>query len=256
MLRAPVVCLVILVAVAGCGGSPPTGPTTSRPLSEAASTSALTFRYAAGDTVDAAWQQAYHEWAVQALGVTVTRRITYNKYLDRAHMGEVIGVSNTNAYADPATYAIHTIWPRDNHEVVHLYATAFGSPVALFSEGFAVAHQVNPVAGDFVPKWSGTPLHALARSFRSQGRLVAIAQLTATADFRQPDPNVTYPEAGSFVQYLIERDGLDRMKTLFSRGTAGDTAASVRTAFERTYGESLDQAEQDWLAFLDGQPSR
>ena len=58
----------------------------------------------------------------------MTRRITYNKYFHRAHMGEVSGVSNTNVYADAASFAIHTIWPRDNHEVVHLYVVGLRQP--------------------------------------------------------------------------------------------------------------------------------
>jgi hypothetical protein len=202
--------------------------------------------------VDATWQQAYHEWAVGVLGVTIGRRIVYNKYFDRMHMGEIVGVSNTNAYADPAQFAIHTIWPRDNHEVVHLYASTFGSPVALFGEGFAVAHQVDPVGGDLTPRWSGTSLHAHARTFRSQGRLIRIADLIQTSDFRRFDSNVTYPEAGSFVRFLIDRDGLERMKSLFARGGANDSVSAVRQAFESVYRRSIDVVEQEWLDMLSG----
>lgn len=257
--RFPVRLLTVGAALllAGCGDAGgPTAPSTTRPLSETVETPAFILRHAGGDTVHAAWQQAYHEWAIAALGVSVNRRITFNKYFDRTHMGEVVGVSNTNAYADPATYAIHTIWPRDNHEVVHLYASTFGSPVALLSEGLAVAYQTDPVAGDLTPRWSGTSLHQLARQFLAQGRLIPLADLLTSTDFRRFDPNVTYPESGSFIRYLIDRDGLATFKALYGRVPAPATAAAVREALEATYGRSLATLEADWRAFVTADGTR
>jgi hypothetical protein len=57
-------------------------------------------------------------------------------------------------FADPGPFSIHTIWPSDNHEVGHLYASLFGSPAALLSEGLAVAKQIYGL---------GTPTDTAAR---------------------------------------------------------------------------------------------
>lgn len=243
-----VVCGLLLASVA-CGGSP-TGPSTATPLSRSIETKAFLFRYADGDRVDAGWQQAYHEWAVAALQVSVTRQIVYNKYTSRTHMGDLTGSYTTNAYADPATFEIHTLWPVDNHEVVHLYSSLFGRPVALWSEGLAVALQVNPVTGDMVARWSGTSVDDLARQFRASDRLVPIASLLSTGDFRRFDPNVTYPEAGSFVRYVLNEHGLEALKLLFGMGQPTDSAAVVRGQFEAVYRRPVEQVERDWLDML------
>jgi hypothetical protein len=245
---------LLAMAVARCGGSPtspsPTASSTVPALPLIAETTNYIFRASQGDTIDTAWQEDYHAWATATLGVTPRQKIVYYKYTSRAHMQSLIGVGNTNAWADPAAYAIHTIWPIDNHEVVHLYTSAWGSPGALVNEGMAVAFQIDP-RRDLIPRWSGTPLHDLARQFRQQSRLVPLAALAQTDSFRSHDANVTYPESGSFMRWLIDTYGLDRVRTLYARA-AGPTeaAAGVRATFSAVYGVSLDALEQGWLDFL------
>jgi hypothetical protein len=124
--------------------------------------------------------------------------------------------------------------------------------VALWSEGMAVAFQMNAPAGDFTARWNGTPVHAAARQFRQQGRLVAIADLLETAGFRRFDDGVTYPQAGSFVRYLLDTHGLGAWKRLYALGGPADSASLVRDHFESVYGRSIGEIERDWLAAIDG----
>jgi len=234
----------LLIVIAGCGGSP---SSPSQTLTERATTAHFLFRFSKGDSVDTTWQEAYHAWAVAQLGVTPPV-ITYNKYRDRAEMGAITGNGNTNGYAEPSLNTLHTIWPTDNHEVVHVYVGPWGFPVALFVEGLAVAHQTNPPAGDLVPKWSGTPIHVLA-----QGQLIPIASIAETAAFRAREDGVTYPESGSFVRFLIDTQGLAAMRRLYGAMSNDAPVAAVRAAFQSVYGFSLDDAETRWLTFLDRQ---
>jgi hypothetical protein len=237
-----------------CGGSSPMGPSgTGTPLLQTLESSAFMFHFASTDTVDAGWQEQFHAWAIAQLQVSPTRRITYNKYMNRSHMGDLTGSYSTNAYADPVTYTIHTIWPTDNHETVHLYASLFGSPVALFGEGIAVAHQTNPVQQDFVPKWNRVSVHRRALDFRRAGTLIPLARLLQTSEFRTFDPDVTYPESGSWVRYLIDVHGLDRMKQVFRSSTPTDSADAVRRIFQTTYGRQIESVETDWLSFIENQ---
>jgi hypothetical protein len=239
-----------LILLIGCGDSPLSPSEVGAPLSATLETEHFVFRFATGDSVETEWQEIFHDWATRELGVS-SPRIQYNKYLNRSHIYEATG-SAGNAWADPASFSIHTIWPRDNHEVVHLYASLYGSPVALFSEGFAVAHQVDPSAGDFVPRWSGVPVHSWARRFRRESRLIPIASLLLTSGFRSFDDGVTYPESGSFVRYLIDEHGLDRMLDLFRRGSPNQPESDIRSAFRGIYGFEIESAEERWKAFLDG----
>jgi hypothetical protein len=246
---------LLAMAAARCGGSP-TGPSsnagspTAQALPLIAETPNYIFRASEGDTIDTAWQERYHAWATATLGVTERQKIAYNKYTSRTHMQSVIGVGNTNAWADPAAYAVHTIWPIDNHEVVHLLTSGWGSPVALVNEGLAVAFQIDP-ARDLIPRWSGVALHDLTRQFRQQGRFVPLAGLIETASWRNQDANVAYPESGSFMRWLIDEYGLDRVRALYARAAGpNEAAASVRAAFAAVYGQSLDELERAWLAFV------
>ena len=106
---------LLAVATSSCGGSP-TGPSptggssTAQSLPLVGETANYTFRAAAGDTVNTSWQESYHAWLETALGERARQKIVFNKYTSRSHMQSVIGVGNTNAYADPAAYAIHRAW--------------------------------------------------------------------------------------------------------------------------------------------------
>jgi hypothetical protein len=114
----------------------------------------------------------------------------------------------------------------------------------------AVAFQIDP-ARDLIARWSGTPLHDLTRQFRQQGRFVPLVGLTETASWRSQDPNVAYPESGSFMRWLIDQHGLDRVRDIYARlGGPNEAAAAVPAAFAAVYGVSLDELELAWLAFL------
>ncbi len=48
-------------------------------------------------------------------------RIVYNRYLSRTQMGSATGQYNTNGFAEPERLTVHTLFPWDNHETVHVY---------------------------------------------------------------------------------------------------------------------------------------
>jgi hypothetical protein len=247
-----------IVAATACtspGCSTPTSPSSSFELLQlavGAETAAFEYRYAPGDSVDVEWQEGYHRWAIAALDLPAPRRIRYNKYRSREHMGSLIGNGGTNGFADAERFEIHTIWPRDNHEVVHLYSSAFGRPVALWSEGLAVAFQTDPASGDLLPRWNRVPVDDHARAFRAQGRLIPTAELLTTAGFRRFDANVTYPQAGSFVRFVLDTCGLGGVKRLFASGSSSDTADSVTAQYESACGQTLQDTEAAWLRRLEG----
>lgn len=249
MGRYPLRAAAVVLFAAGCGSSTPTSPS-DLSLSERIETAHFVFHYSAGDGVDSAWQEAYHEWAVAELGVT-PQVIQYNKYQTRAQMAALTGRGNTNGFADAPASAIHTLFPTDNHEVVHIYAASWGFPVALFEEGLAVAHQTNPSAHDFVPRWGGTALDDLVRRLRALDGVPPIAVIAETAAFRARDGDIMYPVAGSFVRFLIDTQGIGAMRRLYGEMPNDATLSTVRAAFFRTYGFTLDEADARWVASLE-----
>lgn len=210
-----------------------------------------TYRMSPGDQVDTLWQETYHDWLTAELGITARRKIEFYKYRDRSQLKRLTG-EDTNGFAEPAAYRIHTIWPFDNHEVVHTVAVdRWGSTPALFSEGFAVAHQTVPLRNIYEPHWSGTAVHDLARQYLADDRIPALDQLLESTGFRRFDPEITYPLAGSFVRYLIDTDGLDRVVEFISRSGSDDRADATRANFQAAFGQEVEEAWGRWLTFLE-----
>lgn len=219
------------------------------PLTEIARSAHYVFHFAPGDRVNADFQEQFFVWATSTIGVTIDRPIQYYKYLSREHMKDVTGVGNSNAHADIREFAVHTLWHADNHETIHLLASRFAAPgpVPLFAEGFAVAHQVDPVKGDFAPNWNGRYLPDHIAAFRADGRFVPPHEMLTVKTFRAVNDVVSYPIAGSFVRHLLDRFGYEKVKDLFRRGNPNDTEATVRSTFASVFGMTIEQVEADWL---------
>ena len=247
------VCLLGTASFAACGSSEsgPAGPSTPAPALTEITTSAHYVVHAApGDAIDTAWQDAYYEWMLPALQLQSSGRLDYHKYRDRAHLLALTG-RDTNGFAEPGTTRFHTIWPIDNHEGVHtVVILQIGHPPALFNEGIAVAHQTDPVRGVLTPRWNGADLHALARDYDATGRLPGLSSLLASTDFFRFDPNITYPCAGSFVRYLIDRHGLTTFKAYVASATFQDAPTATESRFLAAYSRSISELWEDWRAFI------
>ena len=244
---------VLLLQAAACGRSSdtPSGPTASS-LPLAAESSNFRYYYSPGDTVQIERQEAFHAWAVSRLGVTVPQRIDYRKYTSRDDMGARTGSYNTNAYAEPGRFAIHTLLTWDNHETVHIYTALIGLPPEFFNEGIAVAFQTDPMNGDFEPRFNGEQVHAAARRYRLGGQLVLpLSNIVTSAGFRSiTDSTLSYREAGSFVAFLMTRHGLERVLAFFRASTRDDALGVIETRFRQAFGMALADAETEWLAFV------
>lgn len=244
---------LLLAATPACGGDgTPTGPTPSAPLPFVRETATMRVYHEAGDTVDADWQEAYNAWAAARLGVSPPK-VEYRKYFSRDAMGRYTGAYNTNGYAEPDRWRLHTIWPRDNHEVVHLYTVLVGRPSDFFNEGIAVAFQTDPVAGRLQASFNGQEVHEACRVYLRAGQLpLPVAGYATTTPFRNlPDQVLSYRYAGSFVRFLIDRYDVPLVLEFFRRGGGRDESiAAIRARTDAVFGRSFDDIEADWLAFL------
>lgn len=238
-------------ALANCGGggSPTTPSTTTTPLSVRLETADITFHLAAGDTVNADYQQAFHEWGTSYLGVTLPQRLQYYKYLDNGHATALSG--QPGSWADIENYSIHSVEQQQGHEAIHVYSYVIGWPSDYFTEGIAVALDVNPYTGAEVGAFGG-PVHFLCRDWLERGELYPIRDILHSDDFRAGGWTDTYPQAGSFVKFLIDEYGLSRMKSIFRAVDEYDSTQSIMSSFESIYGFSLEEAERRWHRFLRG----
>lgn len=206
------------------------------------------------DTIDVPRQEAFNAWAIERLGIVLPAHVEYRKYLSRQDMARYTGNGNTNGFAEPSLWRFHTIWPFDNHEVVHVYTAILGRPSDFFNEGIAVSFQTDPARGDFTVRFNGQQVHEACRGYLQAGTLpLPLNRSVTTPGFRSiPDQVLSYRVAGSFVLHLTERFGLPAVLRFFQTNNRDETLDAIRTRFQTVFGASLEEAEVSWLAVLRG----
>ena len=240
-----------VVLYTGCGSSPgaPSATTLDAALPVRSTSAHYVFHTAQGDAVAPDAQEQYHGWMVAQFGITIDKPIEYYKYRDRAQMEQVTG-RQTNGWADPPAFAVHTIWPWDNHEVVHVVTALIGRPTDFFNEGIAVAMQVDPQHDVFEPMWSSRSVHAWAWDIYRLNQLPSLPETVETDAFRKLDDARSYPTAGSFMRYMLDDRGMEPMKAFFRSGSRDDKRADIEREFSAAFGSSLQDAATRWHAFL------
>jgi hypothetical protein len=247
--------LTLIALLVSCGGSAsPTSPSPqalAQALPMTQDSANFTYRYSAGDSVDPQRQEAWFAWAVAHLGVNSSRKIQYYKYVSTSQMKEITGTSS-NGWSDPPQYSIHTIFPWDDHEVVHVLTALVGRPSDFFNEGIAVSMQTDPYATDPTRAlWNAQPLDAIARAAQVQGRLPHVQNMADTSSFRAISDTDGYPWAGSFLQFLVMNYGMTRTLDFFRGGGGRDESLStIMSRFEQVYGISLTDADLAWRGYL------
>jgi len=255
LLRPVLVALLGAVLVPGCSRPvvPPTSPSSSATLtielSERLETDHLIFHYSPGDFIDVQRSEAYCRWASSFLGVALPQKIEYYKWKNREQEWRL---SEVTVIGLAGGFTVLTYMPWMNHELMHIYSLRVGWPTTFFVEGIAVAYQVDPSVNDFEAREkSGEPLHDVVKRMKVEGRLLPFDSIITSAGFQQNDYTIAYDEAGSFVRYLADTCGIEKVKQVFRTIRSGDTAASVAGKFQAIYGMTLGDAESEWRGFLD-----
>lgn len=202
--------------------------------------------------VDEVWQEDYFAWLTEKLGMETDIRIDYYKYTSRAQLEELTGRS-TNAFAQANQARIHTIWWIDNHECVHILTDKYwGLPPAIINEGMAVSHQAKLVDGDFVPGWNGQDFHLLAKGYLADEQIPVMDELLDSHRFWDYDANMVYALAGSFVAFLLDTFGYDRMRDYHKGSGYWDPVKETNRRFESAFGQPVADIWQQWLDFVSG----
>jgi hypothetical protein len=249
--RLPIAGILIVLSSTAAACDSPAAPTAT-PLPLQRETAGMRYYYASGDTIDVDWQEAYNAWLIARLGVQPPKPIEYYKYRSRTDMGDHIGVSTTNGYSEPALFRIHSIWPTDNHEVVHVIAALIGRPSDFFNEGFAVSLQTDPKGGNFSVRFNGVQVHDACRDYRMSGSLPRpLVEYVTTTRFRSiQDSTMSYRMAGSFMLHLTERYGLPSVLEFLRGGGSSESLATIQARMRTVFGVSVEEAESSWLEML------
>jgi tetratricopeptide (TPR) repeat protein len=185
------------------------------------------------------------------LGGAPEGRIRVWLYRSEEEKQALVGAGRTQ-FAKPWRLEVH-INERDfphpvlKHELAHVMAAPAGSapfrvttrlgvwPLMGVIEGLAVAAD-NPVQGDLT-------LHQWAAGMRKQKLAPDIRKLVGPEGFYQSAPARAYTLAGSFLRYLADTYGPEKLRALYAHAD-----------FEAAYGRPLDALATEWEQHLDALP--
>jgi len=142
------------------------------------------------------------------------------------------------------------------HELTHILAGRLGDPPALFNEGFAV--YVSEFMGADALKSLGSPgkkVDEAVVAHRKEGKFIPFQKLFAFTDIgpEESQPTISYPEAASFVKFLIEKYQIKKFRQAYKTLENSDDPAKVRKneqTFRAIYGKLPSELEPEWLSAL------
>lgn len=172
------------------------------------------------------------------LGVLGPALVDYYKYPSLAVSQELTGFSGN---ARREGQVIHSIWPSDRHEIVHVMADSWGDPPALIAEGLAVY-----LSGG----WQNVPVKAYAAGVLLRDAWLPLGSILSSTDFRGRDDLTTYAIGGALVQWIVDTAGRDHLRAIYGALDNNAPTASNRATLERLLGMGLDEADAALRAWL------
>lgn len=186
-------------------------------------------------------QQLFDQYCTK-LGVPEPERPRIDSYFypDSATLFAAIGVKEPKkSYWDERE--VHSIYPVDDHEIIHIITKPYGLLPFALSEGTAFY---------LMQDYQGRPVLQVAQELLKEDKLPTLVPMLDTGTMKRIDPNLVGPAAASFVGYLLEVWGPQKFLDLHREANAASAAPEFGQAFERVYGVAPDRAEAEWLMLL------
>ncbi len=185
-------------------------------------------------------QQQIFDWYCNKLGIKSDVRISYYLYPDTATIREMMSLKGVQ-YISWDDREIHTLDPIDEHEVVHFITDPYGKPPRFIAEGSAFY---------LIAELEGEPVHESAARLLARNRLPTLTACLNYGDMVKIPVRFVFPAAKSFVGYLFEIWGPERMLELFNKANGTNSYPTFAEAFKQVYKIPLDEVEGRWRRFL------
>ncbi len=189
------------------------------------------------------WVALEHEFsrhqAMSKLGIMHVRPINSYLYPDPETKRALIGPARTNI-AKPWSKEIHlnadTYKRSLLHEIAHVIAGEFGMPVLRISNSTAM---LEGIAMATEGGWGNRTLHEHAAAILQFELIPDPGMLLDNRQFARYHSSLSYVMAGSFVQFLIDRYGIHRVRAAYAW-------SDYETAFDRSQAHLV----REWANFL------
>jgi tetratricopeptide (TPR) repeat protein len=176
-------------------------------------------------------------------GIDVSRKIGSYLYPSAEAKQRLMGAKDAHM-ADPINREMHLNYrdfphPSLKHEIAHIFSGEF-HPLMKVSRAPGLVEGVAVAA-----EWDEGRLtaHQWARAMQVQGTLPDVASLMSLRGFWKAPAGRAYPAAGSFVRWLSDTYGVERIADVYGLGR-----------FHKYYGRPLSDLRDGWLAYLEGVP--
>lgn len=177
-------------------------------------------------------RERFVETVQSRLGVRLTKQVRFYGYDKAAEVAAALGRPLAGYYSHERR-EVHASPESEDHEIVHAVAFELGNPGLLFQEGLAI-HLGNR------GRFGGVPVDRVAKRI--------LRRMDSATVLRVADRDQSFEAsavAGSFVGWLVEAHGFDRVASFFRSCRGGAPAA-----FEASFGKSLDAASAEWARAL------
>lgn len=171
-------------------------------------------------------------------------------YLDPNHKSRWMGGKQTmvakpwlNEIQIHGTSFPHKILP---HELVHALAAQFGSSLLGVSANYEVAVNLTLVEGlaeALTPPTADVDLDHYSKAMRALKLAPNLRNLLSPTGFWKQSPRRAYTIAGSFVNFLLKKYGVQKFKLLYPSGD-----------FDSAYNQSLESLVTEWESRIDALP--
>lgn len=188
---------------------------------------------------------------VKFFGVAPAGKVRVWWYRSPAEKQRLVGAANTQ-FAKPWRREVHVNdfgfpHPVIKHELVHAMAAPWGAPpfgvAASFGGWFPQTGVIEGLAVAADNPFDELTLHQWAAAMKKKNLLPDVATNMTASGFYASPPSRAYATAGSFLRYLADTHGREKLRELYFDGD-----------FERAYGIALEKLAADYVAFLDTVP--
>lgn len=201
-------------------------------------------------------KEKHHQTISNWLGIINARKINYYLYNSIKEKNELMGDDSPgNAIwqeldlgSNPFSkkFEIHVIYNEKckfigEHEDTHLLSLPWGLSIYLFCEGLA-----QYMENSFI----GKDLHVISKKLLSENKLYPLKNLCDNENWETVEPIIIYPQAGSFIKFLIERYGKEKLIEVYKKTSRNFDLIQNLLEIHNTYTKTINELENEWLCLL------
>ncbi|HEU4928646.1 MAG TPA: hypothetical protein VFU38_02365 [Candidatus Krumholzibacteria bacterium] len=181
-------------------------------------------------------QQAIFDSMARRLGLEPQIVVNYYFYPDTTTIRKMLSLKGYQ-YVSWDDREFHSINANDNHEIVHFMTDPIGRPPRALAEGtvFWLHDDVD-----------GVTVEEAMKRLIQQNAFPPLRNLLDYNLFMSLEPQISMPCAASFVGFLVDQFGTQKLMDYFAAINGMNSYEAVALATNKVYGIPLDELETAW----------